>query len=115
MDGRMYKNRDYFLVAGGAQTPRNTNLNDMYQTVSVQLYVNKRTRIVEKAHVNVISPLTAQYFADAVEGYCMDDPIEPVLDYLKEHMMTPATGSTIQAFRSAVIRYRESQRGKENL
>ena len=104
----MYKNRDYLLVAGGAQTPKNTNLNDMYQTVSVQLYVNKKTRIVEKAHVNVISPLTAQYFSVAVVGYCMDDPVEPVLDYLKEHMLTPATRSTIQAMRSAVIRYRES-------
>ena len=106
---RMYDNKDYFLVAGGAQTPKNTNLNDMYQTVSVQLYVNKKTKIVTKAHLNVISPLTAEFFREVVEGYCMDDPIEPVLDYLKENLLTPATGSTIQALRSAVVRYRESK------
>ena len=105
----MYSNKDYFLVAGGAQTPKNTNLNDMNQTVSVQLYVNKRTKIVEKANLNVISPLTAEFFREVVEGYCMDDPIEPVLDYLKENLLTPATGSTIQALRSAVVRYRESK------
>ncbi len=105
----MYNNKDYFLVAGGAQTPRNTNLNDVYQTVSVQLLVNKKTKIVEDANVNVISDLTAGYFRDSVIGYCVDDPIEPLLDYLKDHMLTPATGSTIQALRSAVLRYRESK------
>lgn len=105
----MYDNKDYFLVAGGAQTPKNTNLNDVYQTVSVQLYVNKHTKIVEKAHLNVISPLTAAFFEEVVVGYCMDDPIEPVLDYLKDNLLTPATGSTIQALRAAVLRYRESR------
>lgn len=105
----MYNNKEYFLVAGGAQTPRNTNLNDVYQIVSVQLLVNKKTKVVEEANVNVISPLTAKFFQEAVVGYCMDDPIDPVLEYLKENMLTPATGSTIQALRSAVLRYRESK------
>ncbi|MGN0159132.1 MAG: DUF3870 domain-containing protein [Brotaphodocola sp.] len=105
----MYNNTDYFLVAGGAQTPRNTNLNDVYQIVSVQLLVHKETKIVEDANVNVISPLTAEFFRDAVVGYCMDDPIDPLLDYLKENLLTPATSSTIQALRAAVLRYRESK------
>ncbi len=108
----MYDNNDCFLVAGGAQTPRNTNLNDIYQTVSVQLIVSKKTKKVVDAHINVISPLTAKYFKDAVIGYCMDDPVEPLLEYLKGHLLTPATGSTIQALRAAVIRYRESKWAK---
>lgn len=103
----MYKN-EHFLVVGSAQTARNTNLNDVYGVVSVQLCVRKDTKIVTKAHLNVISPLTASFFEEMVVGYCMDDPIEPLLNSIKENMLTPSTGSTIQALRSAWCRYRES-------
>ena len=98
-----------FLVVGHAQTARNTNLNDVYDTVSVQLQVKRDTKVVVKANLNVISPLTNRFFQEIVVGYCMDDPIEPILDTIRENMLTPSTGSTVQAMRNAWIRYRDSK------
>ena len=102
-------NPEHFLVVGSAQTARNTNLNDVYSTVSIQLYVRKDTKVIEKAHLNVISPLTQAFFEELVTGYCMDDPVKPLLDRIRKHMLTPSTASQIQALRAAWLRYQESE------
>lgn len=95
------------LLAGYSQPPEKTAASSVYNILSCQLLINKKSRCIVDSHFNTISPLTSRYLSDLVFGYCMDDPLEPLLEKLQTHLHLLITSSVVHCLRNAQERYRQ--------
>lgn len=96
----------YILVGGVAQPPKDTGVANHFGQLNISLYVNHKTHIVEDAFFNMISPLTQEYLRHIVIGYCMLDPIEPILDELRKSALISSSNTVGQAMKCAIKKYR---------
>ncbi|MEL7564558.1 MAG: DUF3870 domain-containing protein [Dehalobacterium sp.] len=97
MEGRI-------LVGGTAQPPKELTV---YNIMAVQLLIDVKTNCIVESHYNLISPLTQACLEELVNGYCIDDSLEPLFKKIKAQICLSTTGSLIQAIKNAVERYRE--------
>ncbi|MDK2986166.1 MAG: hypothetical protein PWQ96_1810 [Clostridia bacterium] len=100
MDGRI-------LVGGCAKPPKEITV---YNIMTVQLLVDVETNCIVESNFNLISPLTQACLEELVNGYCIDDSLEPLFKEIKEKICLSTTGSLIQAIKNAVERYKEKIR-----
>ncbi|GAB6156145.1 hypothetical protein JCM17380_48970 [Desulfosporosinus burensis] len=97
MEGRI-------LVGGTAQPPKEITV---YNIMTVQLLIDVETSCIVESHFNLISPLTQSCMEELVNGYCLDDSLEPLFKQIKAKIWLSTTGSLIQALKNAVERYKE--------
>jgi hypothetical protein len=99
----MKKMEGRILVGGIAQPPKEATV---YNVVAVQLLIDTKTNCIIESHFNLISPLTKSCLEELVNGYCVDDSLEPLFKKIKMHICLTTTGSLIQAIKNAVDRYK---------
>jgi hypothetical protein len=97
MEGRI-------LVGGTAQPPKEITV---YNIMSVQLLIDLKTSCIVESHFNLISPLTQACLEELVNGYCVNNSLEPLFNEIKSKICLSTTGSLIQAIKNAVERYKE--------
>lgn len=97
----------YILVGGSANPPKETGVYNLYNVVSVSMYVDRKTNCVVKAKLNVPSELTQDYMADILEGYCLLESPEPIYQKVRENMLISSANAVNQALKVAFSRYRD--------
>lgn len=97
MEGRV-------LVGGTAQPPKEITI---YNIMTVQLLIDTETHCIVNSHFNLISPLTQACMEELVNGYCVDDSLEPLFKEIKSKVCLSTTGSLIQAIKNAIERYKD--------
>lgn len=97
------------LVGGNAKPPKEITV---YKIMSVQLLIDVNTHRIVQSNFNLISPLTQACLEELVNGYCVEESLEPLFQTIKEKICLSTTGSLIQAIKNAVERYREKM-GKQ--
>jgi len=98
---------DRILVGGTAKPPKEVTV---YKTMTVQLLVDVKTNCIVESNFNLLSPLTRACLEELVNGYCLDDSLEPLFKEIKEKICLSTTGALIQAIKNAVERYKEKTR-----
>ena len=107
MDTHLHEH--YILVGGSAESPQGTGIREMYRVMSVSFLVDRQSHCIAAAHFNVISPLSQQYLSDLAVGYCMDDPVEPLLEMVRTNAFLSSSNAVMQAIKAAFSRYRDFQ------
>lgn len=103
-----YRNENYVLVSGFAQTPKGIPAHEAYKYIGVILLIDKRTHKIVKADFSVIfSELTKRFLCEWIEGFCVNEPIHKLSTSLKEVASIPSIGAIIQSIRAAIERYKE--------
>ncbi len=97
----------YILIGGSANPPKETGVHTQYNVISVSLYINRKTHLIEKAKLNVPSELTQAYVADLLVGYCLLDSPEDLYQTIRENVLLTSTNAIIQALKVAFSRYRD--------
>lgn len=97
----------YILVGASAQTAKGSSVYEAYKSVSVQLLIDRETKCVEKSHFNLISPLTQEFLEQCVNGHCMEDSIDPLLNRIRASVALSSAGAVIQALKNTFERYKE--------
>lgn len=97
----------YILIEGSANPPKETGVHTQYNVISVSLYINRKTHLIEKAKLNVPSELTQAYVADLLVGYCLLDSPEDLYQTIRENVLLTSTNAIIQALKVAFSRYRD--------
>lgn len=102
-------NNKTVLVTGFAQVPRGTTLYEHYKTVGLVCVIDIETEVINEAEFTFVAGLTNRYLASLLQGYCLKEGINPLLDKVRKHCLMPSQGAIIQAIRSAWDRYQESK------
>lgn len=97
----------YILIGGSANPPKETGVYKEYGVVSLTMYVNRETHVVEHFQLNLPSPLTQEYVADIVEGYCILDNPEKLFSAIHDSVLISSGGAIVQALKVAFARYRD--------
>ena len=97
----------YILLGGSANAPKGTGVHSVYHVISVSMLVNRETHCIEKAKLNVPSPLTQEYFSDLVTGFCVLDAPDELYQKIKKNILTTSTGAIIQAMKMVFLRYKD--------
>jgi hypothetical protein len=100
----MGKMESRVLVGGTAQPPKEITV---YNIMAVQLLIDVKTNQIVESNFNIISPLTRACLEELVNGYCVDDSLEPLFKEIKSKIFLSTTGPLIQAIKNAVDRYKE--------
>jgi len=97
MEGRI-------LVGGTSLPPKEITV---YNIMTIQLLIDLETSCIVESNFNLLSPLTRACMEELVNGYCLDDSLEPLFKEIKEKICFSTTGALIQAIKNAVERYKE--------
>jgi len=103
-----FKDEDYVLVTGFAQTPKGTPLNETKKYISAILLIDKKTNNVIRSDFGVVSQLTNEALQAIIEGYCINEPFEDLVERYKERICIPSLGAIQQAIKSAIDRYKDT-------
>lgn len=68
--------------------------------------IDKESHCVADADFNTLSDMHNMYLRQIVLGFCMDDPIEQLLQEIKQHVYIAISGSVLQAIRNLAERYK---------
>ena len=97
------------LVTGYAQLPRGTTLYEKHKTITVVLIINVEKEIIEDVEFTFLTDLSNYYVTSLVKGYDLKNGINPLIENIRNRVLTPSQGAIIQSIKSAWDRYKESK------
>lgn len=93
------------LVTGYARAPKGTSMYEIYKHAGIVLEINYHTHTIESVDFTFIADLTNDYFKKLLEGYSLQDGLDPLIEQIKTHYFAPSQQAVIVALQSAVQRY----------
>ncbi len=98
--------RQYVLVSGTAKVTKESIVYTTSEYIGVSFMIDKESHCVADADFNTLSDMHSMYLRQIVLGFCMDDPIEQLLQEIKQHVYIAISGSVLQAIRNLAERYK---------
>jgi len=96
------------LVTGFAQLPKGTTMYEQYKIIGAALLINLDTTQIIEAELTFIADLPNKFLNSIIEGYYLNQGVDPLFEEIKKRFGTPSQGAVLQAIRSAYDRYIEN-------
>lgn len=97
---------NYILVSGFAKVAKESIVGSTREYMRVSFLIDKKTHCVVDASFNVLCEMHDNYLRKIALGFCMDDPINDLLQRIKNHVFIASSGSILQAIRNLAERYK---------
>jgi len=98
---------DKCVACGYAKLPQTTAAGQVYQMVSLVAMIDKKTDVVSKASVTLITPVAQEFVEKILVGTNLVTGQEEVLEELRVNYGGSAQKAVIQAYRDLCERYQE--------
>lgn len=102
------------LVTGYAKAPQGTSMYEVYKHAGIALEVDLSSHIIVAAEFTFITELSKDFFQRLLIGYDLTNGLEPLVHRIQEHYFAPSQHAIIVALQSAVQRYWDYRRQKDN-
>lgn len=99
--------RDYILVGGVAKVAKESIVHDTREYMAVSFLIDKKSHCVVDAGFSVLCEMHNDYLRKIALGFCMDDPINDLLQKIKDHVHIMSSGAVLQAIRNLAERYKK--------
>ncbi|WP_280771537.1 DUF3870 domain-containing protein [Salipaludibacillus daqingensis] len=99
------RNLNTVLVTGYARAPQGTSMYEVYKHAGIVLEINYFNHTIEKVDFTFIADLTSEFFKKLLEGYDLQEGLDPLIEKIKKHYFAPSQQAMIVALQSAVQRY----------
>lgn len=99
--------RNYILVSGDAVVAKESIVSSTREYMRVSFLIDKKTHCVVDAVFNVLCEMHNDYLRKIALGFCMDDPINDLLQEIKDHVYIGSSGAVLQAIRNLAERYKK--------
>ena len=98
--------RNYVVVSGVAKVSRESIVYNTSEYFGVSFIIDRETHCVVESDFNTLTEMHDEYLRKIVNGFCMDDPIEELLQEIKSHVYIGLSGAILQAIRNLAEKYK---------
>lgn len=101
---------DRCVVCGYAKLPQTTAAAQVYQMLTVAVLVDKRTDVVERASISLVTPVAREFVEGLLVGSDLIKDQDRFLEELRVNYGGGAQKAVRQAYRDLCDRYQEMKR-----
>lgn len=98
--------RNYVVVSGVARVAKESIVYNTSEYFGVSFIIDKKTHCVVEADFNALTEMHNAYLRKMVKGFCMDEPIDLLLQEIKSHVHIAISGAILQAVRNLAEKYK---------
>ncbi len=71
-------------ISSYAKLPSEIPSGGMYKSIDIGLIINMETHVIEGVSITLVTEEAKCFLSQILEGYCMDDGIEPLIEIIKK-------------------------------
>ena len=98
--------RDYVVVSGVAKVAKESIVYNTSEYFGVSFVIDRETHCVVESDFNAMTEMHNEYLRKIVKGFCMDEPIDLLLQKIKSHVYIGISGAILQAIRNLAEKYK---------
>lgn len=103
------------LLSSYAKLPANITAESIYKHLVIVAEVDMETGCIIKSECSLVTQLAREYVANIMEGYCLEDGIDPLINKIEDCYYGGAYKAIVTALRGFYAKYKDLKTEKSNL